>query len=252
MLAATSISNMLDMAEDMTTAAAIMAAGLGVAKPIVETGCTLLENLLGQPAKVAGGMLADSLYAWRWENRVKVAHRAKQIMERDGVAARVVPKGFLLPLVEAAGNVEDPDLQEMWAQLLASGVADDENQHPMFVDTLRRLNRSDALYLKKLIDRSQSHAYRSAMTTIMGPATGSAGARRNFPYSARPDKEVARLQSIGVLAPVLVANKPPLGPDTTGMNISARGTEISAYGWQFIRAVMPDPKKDGSREKGPE
>ncbi len=37
----------------------IALAGLGVAKPIVETGCKLIENSGGEPRREFGGLLAD-------------------------------------------------------------------------------------------------------------------------------------------------------------------------------------------------
>lgn len=48
---------------DATTAVAVIGTALTVGKPIVETGCRLLESLLGKPCKVAGDLLADEMYA---------------------------------------------------------------------------------------------------------------------------------------------------------------------------------------------
>ena len=77
-------------------------------------------------------------------------------MEKNGIAVRVVPTGFLLPLLEACGDIEDEELEELWARLLASGVEGDSNQHPSFVDTLRRLDRTDAEFLARLAAHSRS------------------------------------------------------------------------------------------------
>jgi hypothetical protein len=132
---------------EMTTAAVIIGGAISVAKPVVETGCKLIESLLGEPCKIAGGMMADQIYCWQWENRVRAAHRAKELMDADRLAPKVLPPGFLIPLLEAAGNVDDPELQEMWARLLASAVASEKNQHPAFIHVLRELSRDEAVIL---------------------------------------------------------------------------------------------------------
>lgn len=122
----------------------------GLAKPVVETGARLIESLLGKPCQVAGELVSEQLYAWQWANRCRIAAKAQAIMEKNGTAAKVLPKGFLLPLIEATGNVEDDDLQDLWAQLLASGAQDAEAQHPAFIETLRRMNAEDARSLREL------------------------------------------------------------------------------------------------------
>jgi len=80
---------------ELTTAATIIGGALTVAKPIVETGCKLVESLLGEPCKVAGSMLADQVYAWQWTNRINIAHRAQQIMDKTGSLPRFCPLAFL-------------------------------------------------------------------------------------------------------------------------------------------------------------
>ena len=110
---------------------------LDLPKPVVETGCKLVESLLGEPCKIAGEMLADQLYFWQWLNRVRMANRADAVMKANGIAVRVLPPGFLVPLLQAAGDVDDPELQEMWANLLASGAADEKHCHPAFIHALR-------------------------------------------------------------------------------------------------------------------
>jgi hypothetical protein len=103
---------------DLTSAATILGTALGVAKPAVETACTLLENLLGEPAKVAGGMLADQVHWWQWRNRVRILHLAKQRLDERGVEAKVLPPGFL------------------WAELLANAVSDESYRQARFCRVL--------------------------------------------------------------------------------------------------------------------
>lgn len=105
-------------------------------KPVVDVSARLLESLLGEPMKVAGGMLADQIYIWQLANRVRIVHKAKKMLEERKVDPRILPKGFLLPLLQAAGDAEEPSLQELWARLLANGVENARSCHPGFVDAL--------------------------------------------------------------------------------------------------------------------
>ncbi|MEX0676237.1 MAG: Abi-alpha family protein [Pirellulales bacterium] len=71
-------------------------------------------------------------------------------MDRDKIASRVLPPEFLLPLLELCGDVENHTLQELWAQLLASAVADDSNAHPSFVRVLSQFSASDAVVFEEI------------------------------------------------------------------------------------------------------
>jgi len=138
------------MSNQIAETASALDSVVKLGKPIVETACRLLESLLGEPCKVAGGMLADQVYAWRWRNRIRILTRAKEIIDARDIALKAIPPSFLLPLIESAGDVEATELQNMWAQLLASGIADPDAQHPSFVKTLGQLSTLDALILTML------------------------------------------------------------------------------------------------------
>jgi hypothetical protein len=121
---------------------------LDLGKPVVETACELIKNLLGKPCLAIGLLLEDTIYAWRWRNRIRIAHKASVIMQRDHVAAGVLPPGFLLPLLEKAGDVDDEDLQDIWARLLASGAESETHRHPAFVTVLHQLSHDDTTVLR--------------------------------------------------------------------------------------------------------
>jgi hypothetical protein len=42
------------------------------------------------------------------------------------------------------GNVDDEDLQELWARLLASAMVDNENQHPAYISILQQFSPDEA------------------------------------------------------------------------------------------------------------
>lgn len=208
---------------DNATTLALIGAATALGKPIVDTACTLIKDLLGRSCKVAGGMLADEVYAFQWTNRIRIAHWAKQIMDQEGIASRVLPKGFLLPLLEAAGNVEDPTLQEMWARLISSGVKDDTSQHPTFIEILRQLTPDEAKIVARM-SMGQNFPLVTVSRLVIDPLvpqkrSTTAWVLRNFtllPYQAacdRPD-----------LGPVYIENLLRLGigisPEQNGGRLS--------------------------------
>lgn len=113
-------------------------------KSVVETVMELIKRLLGEPIKICGDMLSDQLYLWQWKNRIRIVKLAKKKMDENNIAVKVLPPGFFLPLLEAAGNVEEPTLQEMWANLLSSGVKDESHRHPSYTKTLSEFSVLDA------------------------------------------------------------------------------------------------------------
>ncbi len=120
--------------------------------PLLERGVEFLDSLLGKPIKIAGGMLSDQIYAWRWRNSVRIAAQARELLEKEPAAAKVVAPSFLLPLIEATGDVEDPKLQGLWAQLLAAAAIDETQAHPAFIRALQQFSRTEALVLNRLAE----------------------------------------------------------------------------------------------------
>lgn len=119
----------------------------GLAKRIVDTGCKLIEDLLGEPCKVAGGMLADQVYSWQLSNRVRIAARASQIIDESKLPREAIPPGFFLTFLDCCKNVAEPELQELWARLLASAVADHSSANTSYVKILEQLSVADAKVL---------------------------------------------------------------------------------------------------------
>ncbi|AMV18969.1 hypothetical protein [Planctomyces sp. SH-PL14] len=124
---------------DITTTALIT-----VVAPVARD---LLPKLLGKPCEVAGELLADEIYYWKWVHRLQIIERAQRRLKASGVAPKALPKGFMLPFLEDAGNVEEESLQELWAGLLESAVKDTNVPIPRYEQTLRSLSRDEAAIL---------------------------------------------------------------------------------------------------------
>lgn len=200
-----------------TSIVAAIIAGAAVARPIAEAGCELAKDLLGEPMKVAGGMIADQIYGWQLANRLRILSRAKEIMSGKGIEPRQIATGFLLPLLDRAGNVDNSELQELWANLLVSGVSDDKKQHPMFSETLSRLNSTDAVM------------FRDIAKYEISPPIGT----DSFSAIDSGLLVVGRLTAVGLISGL--PRRVPLGEGP-----QRKTCYLSPYGWQFAVVVMPE------------
>lgn len=143
------------MEESIPLAAAIIATGR-LARPIIDSGVEFIRNLLGEPTKLTGQLLSDQIRGWQWENRVLIAAKAAEICKRSPQTKLVPPPDFVLPFLEAAGNVCNPDLQSLWAELLASAHHKEAAQKPIFISLLRQMSVADAKFLKENLHRLKS------------------------------------------------------------------------------------------------
>lgn len=97
--------------------------------------------------------MADHVYAWQTANRIRILERTRRLIEKRSLDPRMVATGFLLPALEAMGSVENDDLEELWAQLLAEAINNESSQKLIHIETLRRLSPHDAIILSRLAER---------------------------------------------------------------------------------------------------
>jgi hypothetical protein len=121
-----------------------------VGRPI-QTGCKLIENVLSVPSKRLGDLLGEQISYWQWSNRLAFAEKAAQKLKQRGIPVRSLPADFAIPLLRECGDAEDPNLQEWWAELLASSVADESLCHVAFVHTLQSMSPADVKFLDALL-----------------------------------------------------------------------------------------------------
>jgi hypothetical protein len=196
-------------------AASVVGGQLGGISALARTVAELVEGLLGEPFRVAGGVLFDQLQVWQWRNRIRIMRRSRDLLA-ETASTGVAPPSFLLPLLDAAGTVDEPSLQELWAQLLAAGVRTEEARHPMYISTLRQLSSDDAKFFEELVR----------------------GVRRIDDWRDRDEKGIAeRLLTLNIVAPIL-ATKESVAPGTP--NVVLKTVLPSAFGRRFARTVMPD------------
>ncbi|MFI4917896.1 MAG: DUF2806 domain-containing protein [Phycisphaerales bacterium JB060] len=134
---------------DLAIVAGAMGAGFGAMKPMAEAAADLAKKLLGRPLLVAGDLLADEVYRIQCENRIRTLHKLKLKLEETGTPPEAMPPGFLVAAMEAIGNVDDEDLQHLWANLLKSAMTDPDKRSPMYLGVLRQLGTREAVWFSK-------------------------------------------------------------------------------------------------------
>jgi hypothetical protein len=73
---------------------------------------------------------------------------AAEMLDKPELLQKELPPSFLLPWVEAAKDVDAPELNVMFARLLASAADDEPGRHPALMDAVRRMNVDDARLLQ--------------------------------------------------------------------------------------------------------
>ena len=135
--------------EPMTTLAVALAeksgdAAVDVAK---EEATGFLRKLLGPSAEAIGESFAIRFRERMFNNLVNVVARAKRTLKDKGVEPSEVPLKIVHPLLEAAALEEEPDLQELWANLLAGAASHATRFLPAYIDILRHLSTEEVKFL---------------------------------------------------------------------------------------------------------
>lgn len=206
--------------EAITLAAAVYS-GVQLAKPVVDSAVGMVEKLLGKPLKVASNLLADEVYCWQTVNRIRWAVKVEALLKGRNIQPQVLPKGFLMPVIEAVGNVEDDDLRSLWARLTANAIVTDSSQHPIFAEALRQLSPGDAKIFDRFVRTNSFHRFQTR--TFHGQLHSST------------DEAVIRLVRIGLMQFGMTASPAAI----TGA-LTLKTSTIS--GGQVVQIAPRDPR----------
>ncbi|WP_439551435.1 Abi-alpha family protein [Falsiroseomonas sp.] len=116
-----------------------------------DTFGTIPEDLLG----IAGG---DWLHHQRRRNLAALEAKTAAIRQRIGAGPPHEPSvSVVLPLLQAAADEGRPELQDLWAALLACAMeaGGGRGVRRAFFDTLRAMEPDDALLFKAIMDVSK-------------------------------------------------------------------------------------------------
>jgi hypothetical protein len=140
--------------EPITTAIATKAA-TDITEVAKDSSKTFLSAVLHEPAEALGSLFGDKIRERRHANLIKIAARAQERLKAAGATPKQVPLSIIHPALEAASLEEDPDLQEMWATLLAS-AADPTNERAeatrSYLSVLRELTPNEVKFLNAWYD----------------------------------------------------------------------------------------------------
>jgi hypothetical protein len=121
------------------------------------------DAILLQPLGEIGGILSDTIGYWRLKNQVRLILKAKTWLEEKKVNPGKILPDIFVPILDAGSEVEDEQLSEMFASLLASHL-DSKTQdqvHPSFAKVLGQLSPLDARAMIEFRKLASDKQYRS-------------------------------------------------------------------------------------------
>jgi hypothetical protein len=104
-----------------------------------------LARVLGEPIETAVGIVSDRLRFTRAERLLRLEARYDEAVLRLRIdsASQPVPPKIALPIIESASLESDDELQDLWANLLASAHLPNVSVRSAFIDILRQLEVVD-------------------------------------------------------------------------------------------------------------
>jgi hypothetical protein len=115
---------------------------------------------VGKPVASAYGLLiGDHIEAWRERNLDALARRTKEILKaRDLAEIAPLAEDIAIPLLEAAQGDPRPEMQELWATLLANAMDPNRRNEVRreFITALKMFHPTDAVVLKAMNDKWQN------------------------------------------------------------------------------------------------
>ncbi len=140
---------------------------------LVKTACDTFSNLLS-PITAATTGLGRLIHA-KFDGMVDAqkilaadsVRRAKGKVENSGRKPKGNPKSvILIKAIESASNETDNNLRDIWANLIANEILDNQ-VHPEFPKTLERLSSNDAVTLADIAEESRKDSVKKATRAVI-------------------------------------------------------------------------------------
>jgi Abortive infection alpha len=109
------------------------------------------------PLEELGLFMKETIGSFRVKNQIKVLSRTRQICIEQGIDPKKMLPDVFVPLIEEAGNTSDPDLSEMFANLLTSHLTDNSNAHPTFAKVLGQVSPLDAKLFHVIDEKEKAY-----------------------------------------------------------------------------------------------
>lgn len=209
--------------------------GLGrIGAQAIKTAEPFLLKLLGPYLEEKGQYLADGVREKRRQNLMAVlSEAAHQVGARD---MNAVPGRVLFPILEAASNEDQPDLQAKWAALMAVATTDPARVPPAFPKILSELSSLEAKALDAIrrLDRRNARF----QNTDDGPKISElapSGVGANEMRIA-----LANLIRLGLVGMDLMPEDVDIFRDDDAQFL-AQAVRLTGFGASFIDACTPAP-----------
>jgi hypothetical protein len=115
------------------------------------------ERVMGDLVTDAVGIISDKIRYYRTENAITLAMKTEERLKALNITTfRVVPPKIAIPLIEQATLEDEPDLQVMWANLLAAAMGATEHDiTKKYVSALSEMTSAEALLFEYLVSYSE-------------------------------------------------------------------------------------------------
>ena len=126
-------------------------AGLEATKASIKGVSSFLELVFKPGLEELGYLIKDEVRLWRLNNIIRTLEKAQGKMEFDGKDLNLTANARVgLNIMEGCSEVDNEELQDLWAGLFASSCTPDgkDDSNMNFVDLLRRMSSVEA----KIID----------------------------------------------------------------------------------------------------
>lgn len=116
-----------------------------------------VARVTNESIEAVTGILADKLRFMRWERQLRLRDRLIEIVKERKLEGtfRVIPPKLALPIIESASLEENNELQDLWANLLASAIDPNFNGaiRSAFIDIIKQLEVIDVHILNAIYSR---------------------------------------------------------------------------------------------------
>ena len=137
-------------------------AGLEATKASIKGVSSFLELVFKPDLEELGYLIKDEVRQWRLNNIVKTLEKAQGKMEFDGKDLNLTANARVgLNIMEGCSEVDNEELQDLWAGLFASSCTPDgkDDSNMNFVDLLRRMSSVEAKIIEYACKNSKKFLY---------------------------------------------------------------------------------------------
>lgn len=113
-----------------------------------------IDETFDQPAQAFGQLISDKIQYSRWKSAIKIMQKAQKYAAKKGVTKLTQPDlKFFLPWAEGCSleREDNDELQNLWSALLISEIENTNPNSLIYVDVLKKLNRTHVQFLKQLL-----------------------------------------------------------------------------------------------------